>query len=455
MKENIIKKTSASLIKPLMALALPIALQNVIIFSLNMLDSVMLGQLGEREIAAAGQANQPFFVFMLLLFGISSGACILTSQYYSRGDFRAVRKICALALTISTVFTTLIVIGVMLFPEKIMGFYADDPEIIALGTRYLLYVAPSYLFTAFSTIFLGIIVTVDEPALPLKINGFALICNSILNYLLIFGKLGFPAMGMEGAGLATLLARMMEFGIVIIYIARFDKKIKLRIHDFFHPSVTLVKDFIRYCTPVICNEFLWGLGISMYSVVIGRLEFYIISAYNIVTILTRISMSLTYGVCKASSIVVGKELGIGREENAYLYAKALLWISFICGLFSSFLLFLGLFAIPRVIQVSKEGMEAIVVILAIEMVATIFNSLNTTIVVGVLRSGGDTVWSLFLDVGFIWGLSLPVCALFAYLHFPLWAIIAATKLEEMAKLMFGLMRFASKKWIHNVTRENY
>ena len=441
--------------KKILALSLPIALQNLVMFSLNLLDSVMVGQLGESEIAAVGQANQPFFIFMIFIYGLSCGACVLTSQYWSRGETRAIRHIFAMAMSVALFFAVIVVGFILAFPQTVMGFYSNDPEVIRIGASYLRYAAPSFIFSALSASYLGSIVSVEEVKLPLKINSVALVLNSILNYIFIFGKFGAPAMGVEGAGLATLIARAVEFGLVITYIIFFDKRVGLRIRDFLRPSVALAKDFFKYGGTVMLNEFLWAFGISMFSVIIGRLDTHIVSAYNIVVVVEKMSLALLYGISKAAAVIVGKEVGANRFDSAYRHAKIMIAISLAAGVFASTILAVSTMLIPQFFKITAQGYAAAKVILAVYIIFAPLNAFNSTSIVGVLRAGGDTRFALVLDISFIWFLSIPLSVLFVYLNMPLWLIIAAMRCEEIAKLVIGVFRIRSKKWINDVTRDEY
>ncbi len=450
--KNLIAK-DRTFYKKLLRLTLPIAGQNLVVFALNMLDTIMLGSIGENEIAAAGQANQPFFIFTLFLFGIASGSSVLISQYYGKKDKLSMERILAFAITLSAVISAVFMTLVLLFPETAMRIYSKDETVIALGVKYLRIVAPSYLLTAISTTYLSVIRAAEEVKIPLKVNFFALCLNGVLNYLLIFGKLGLPAMGVEGAALATLIARIVELGIVVFLILRRREKFALLPSHFLHWNKTLIRDFIKYASPVIFNETIWGLGVSMYSVIFGQMGTTVVAAYNVAQVFEKFAMVALMGMANAATILLGQHLGAGRKEDALLYARTIL--------VTAFTLSIGVFAFlilinPFIFQVYKISADAVGTarsILYVISAATLVKSITSTGIVGILRSGGDTGYALFLDGTGMWCVGL-VCGFLAWrLGLPAWGVYMAFMLDEVYKMILCLRRIASGKWIRNITRE--
>ena len=310
--------------RSLFRLALPIAGQNLIIFALNMLDTVMLGSIGEREIAAAALANQPFFVFTLFLFGISSGSSILVSQYHGKQDQKSLSKICAFALLVSVVLSFVFAAGVFLLSIQIMRIYSSDPAVVRLGAGFLKIIAPSYVLTAISTTYLSILRATENVSLPLEINILALFINGGLNYILIFGKLGFSSMGVNGSALATLIARSVECVLSICLMVGYRDKIALKVRYFLKWDAILRKDFLRYVTPVIANETLWGLGVSVYSVILSHMGTSVIAAYNVAQVFEKLASVSLMGIASAAVIMIGKHLGAGQKKKAEETAFSLL-----------------------------------------------------------------------------------------------------------------------------------
>jgi putative MATE family efflux protein len=446
------KTQNQTLIKNIMAMTLPIALQNLITFSLNLLDILMIGRLGENDIAAAGLANQPFFIFSLLIYGIASGATILTAQYYGKGDKNIIKRVITLSLWVSLFITAIVAALIYIFPENVMGFYTDKTVVIELGASYLKYTSISYLFTAISGTYLGIVVSVGNPYLPLKINCFAIILNTFFNYIFIFGKLGAPAMGIAGAGLATLISRIIEFMIVIWYLFFIDTDINLRLKDFLHFDKLIMLDMAKYSIPVVANEILWGAGISMYSVVIGHMSSAVIAAYNISMVMERLCSAYILGLCKASAILLGEQLGQGNKEKALMYSHKMIHFAAFTGAISGIIAVLTIFIIPLVFKIGYEAQKALVIIMIVMGVNVVINAVNSTNIVSILRSGGDTAFATFIDVSFIWLAALPLSYYCAKLGYPLLIVMLAMKTEEFIKLILGTLRVKQGKWLKNLTR---
>lgn len=453
MKELITK--DRSFYNKLFRLALPIAGQNLIVFALNMLDTIMLGSLGENEIAAAGQANQPFFIFTLFLFGIASGSSVLISQYFGKKDKLSMERILAFALTLSAVISILFMIVVILIPEQVMRIYSKDDAVISLGIKYLRIVAPSYLMTAISTTYLSVIRAAEEVKIPLKVNFFALCLNGMLNYIFIFGKLGFPVMGIEGAALATLIARIVELVIVVFLILRRREKFALLPSHFLHWNRNLFHDFIKYAFPVILNETIWGLGVSMYSIIFGQMGTTVVAAYNVMQVVEKFAGIALMGLSNSAIIVLGQQLGTGREskENALLYARTILvTISVIGVIVIGFLLIINPF-IFHIYKISSEAHTNARQLLYVLTAAIPLKAINSAGIVGILRSGGDTRYALFLDGTGMWCVGL-VCGFIAWkLGLPAWGVYIAFMLDEVYKMVLCLRRISSGKWIRNITRE--
>ncbi len=437
----------------LLALTLPIAGQNLIIYALNMLDTIMLGKLGESQIAAAGLANQPFFVFTLFLFGISSGSSILVSQYYGKGDKKSVSKVMMYALLLSAVLSAVFMIAVLLFPRQTMGIFSSDESVISMGVQYLRIVAPSYILTAISTTYLSVVRATEDVHLPLKINTLALSLNAVLNYILIFGKLGLPKMGVSGAALATLISRMVECGIVVYLMANHREKVALKWQYIFHMDKPLLRDFFHYATPVIINETLWGLGVSVYSIILGHMGTSVVAAYNVAQVFEKFASVAMMGVANATVIILGQQLGQGNTEEAEKSAHSLLTVSVglgvICG---GFLLGINSFVF-RLYNISPDAIATAQQILTVIASVMIFKAFNYTSIVGVIRSGGDAKCSLILDITGMWVIGIPLGFLLWKLGMPAYGVYIGFMMDEVYKFFAGIWRIKSRKWIRNITRD--
>ena len=446
-----------SFYKMVIRLALPMTLQNVMQLLLNMMDTVMIGWIeGENTetiISAANLANQPYFVYSLFLFGMVSGASVLIAQYWGKNDTRTINSVAGIAmiaaLCVGGIFTAVCYI----FTDSIMGLFTPEPAVIELGVQYLKIVLASYLFASVTTLLCGVMRSTEQVRVALFTNTTAIFINIILNYIFIFGKLGFAPMGIRGAAIATLIARIIELLMVLFYVIFMDKKVKLRLCKMLCIKAQLVKDFIRYSLPVICNETFWGLGITLHSVVIGNLGPDAHSAYAVANIIERIGLLAALGFANAALIIIGKEIGAGREKNAYPYAKTVLALSFILGVIMAVMVLIIRGFVIDMFNIEETTKAAAMNIVLVMMAVILAKSLNTTGIVGVIRGGGDTVTAMICDFIPMWFFAIPLGAIAAYLiKLPVWWVYACLMSDELIKVMVVIFRIRSKKWIKNVTR---
>ena len=439
--------------RTLLILAIPIAAQNFVASTVNMVDTIMIGQLGETEIAAVGQANQLFFLFALMLFGVNSGSSIFTAQYWGVRDVKNIRRVLGLSLISSGIVSVLFMIPALFFPAQVMRIYSKDPAVIDAGVRYLRIIGWSYIVTAISFSYASVLRSTEQPRLPMVMSIVALITNAVLNYIMIFGKLGFPAMGVEGAALATLIARVLEMALMVIFVYAGKYVPAARIRELFDLSRNFVARFFRTATPVILNESIWSLGVSIYSVIYGRIGTNAVAAVNISGSVINLAMVLFQAMSNASGIIIGNRIGGGDEDKAYLYAKRLLTLGPVFAVFMGSLLMLTsdfFVSFYKVTADVHQNSVRILMIFSILMPIRIFNLIN---IVGVLRSGGDTKYSLFLDTIGVWFISIPLAMFGAlYLRLPVYWVYLLVGMEEVFKAALGLRRFRSRKWINNLVK---
>ncbi len=445
-----------SFYRTMMRLVIPITLQNVMGILLNMMDTVMLGRLGENSeeaITAAGLANQPFFVYTLFIFGIVSGASVLISQYWGKADTDTINSVSGIAfiaaMTIGTIFTSVC----MIFTDQVMGLFTNSENVIRLGASYLRIVLISYIPAAITTLFCGIIKATEQVKIALFANSLAILMNIVLNYILIFGKLGFEPMGIVGAAIATLISRIIETSIVVFYIIFIEKRVKFSFKRMFRIKKELVFDFLHYCSPVIANETLWGIGITIHSAILGRLGEQSYAAYSIVNVIEKIVLLSTMGFANACAIIIGKEIGAGNKHKVYDYSKTLLATCVLaCIVMEGFILLIRE-PIIGFFEVSDYTHNLAIKMMFIMAVVGIAKSFNAPNVVGVLRGGGDTLTAMLMDVLSMWIWAIPLGFLAAFVFkFPFEFVYLCLLSDELIKVGIGFIRFKSKKWIKNITR---
>ncbi|SET33906.1 putative efflux protein, MATE family [Natronincola peptidivorans] len=440
--------------KTLFAVAIPITLQNLISSSLNLVDTVMIGRIGEIEIAAVGLANQFFFVFILLLFGLNSGASIFIAQFWGKKDVANIRRVLGIALVIGGIISSLFAGFALFAPQGVLRLFTKDVETIKLGSTYLSLVAISYLATAISFSYSFGARSIGQAKLPMIISSISLVMNTLLNYLFIFGIGFIPSMGIKGAALATLLSRIAEMLLLLWIIYSKEHPLAGRINELLDISQSFLKNFFRTATPVILNEGLWALGMTMYLAAYARISTEAVAAIHIANTIQNLFMVIAFGIANACTIMIGNEIGANQQDNAVSYAKRFSIIGVVIGIVIGITL---LTLTPLVVsffnvsEVVRQSAAKILMVFSVVMSAKVF---NTILIVGILRGGGDTKYSLFLEMGSVWLLGVPLAFIGALIwKMPVYWVVALVSLEEILKALIGIPRVISKKWVRNIIEE--
>ena len=435
-----------------LTLSLPVALQNLMISGLNMVDTIMIGRLGEKEIAAVALSNQIYFLMILLFFGIASGTSVFTAQYWGKGDSHRIHEALGFCLIAVSIGATIFGLAALLYPETLLGFFTEDKDVVLLGAGYLRTVAASYWFTAVSFAYANVLRSVEIVRLPLYATAAALGLNTVGNYLLIFGNFGFPALGVEGAALATVFARAAETLMLVGAVYYFKTPAASSFRELFAVSRAYMLKFFKTAIPVILNEFIWALGMTMYSLVYARMGTEALASYTIADTIARFALVLFFGTSNACAVMVGNRIGAGELDKARYYANAYALLGPALGILMGLLVILARPLLPIFFHVSSGSLEdakAIVLVFAFSLPAKIF---GWHLVVGILRSGGDTRFSLVLECLGVWLIGVPL-ALFTglVLKLPVYWVYAAISAEEAMKAFIGYYRLRSGKWIHKLT----
>lgn len=438
--------------KSVMALVVPMALQNLINVGVQSADVVMLGWVGEISLSAASLAGQIQFLMTLIFFGIASGASVLTAQYWGKNDVRTIEKVIGIALRLSMSVAILFFIGATFFPDNIMRVFSPDPRIISEGTGYLRIAGVSYLFMGFTNLYLIIIRSVENVIISTVVYGVSLVTNVTLNAVFIFGLLGAPAMGVRGAALATTIARGVECLIVLIYALR-NPVIKIKFKDIFASNPQLFKDFSRYSMPTTVNEILWGGAITANAVIVGHLGASAVAANSVSQVMRQLATVVCFGIGNASAVMLGKTIGAGKKELALDYSHKFMKLTGIAGCLGGMVILALRPFIITGLKLSDEASGYLSLILLIQAFQVIIGAFNTTLIVGVFRSGGDTRVGLLIDVMVMWFITIPLGAVGAFVFkWPVEVIFMILLADEILKLPLALLRYKSRRWLRDVTR---
>lgn len=446
--------------KRLWTLAAPMILQNIITTSLGFADTFMVGLLGNAEMAAVTAANVPVFIIQIVIFGFQSGMAVLVSQYWGRGDTDNINRCMGVALYAVTGFSTLLALTTFFFPAQVLRLITPNQDLVVLGTRYIQLVGFSYIFNGISSIYAGLQRSTEYPKFGMILYGISMCVNTLLNYVLIFGKFGAPALGVTGAAIATLTSRVVEFLIAAVFASR-SRRIPLRWSCILRPGRAILHSFIRYSAPVVGNEAMWSIGTSMLTVIMGHMDNSqdMLAAYALIGNIDRISTVVCFGIAAAAAVIVGKEIGQGHDRmQVYGVSRTLLLVSVLigCGVMTLLLILLPSFFRPVLFPLFKltpGAVEAAACLSVIYAVSMPMRSFDVTNITGVLRAGGDARVASLIDVGPLWLAAIPLMALTGLvIHAPTWVVCIAMQAENLLKCPIGLTRFRSKKWINDVTR---
>ncbi|MDR1047483.1 MAG: MATE family efflux transporter [Treponema sp.] len=438
--------------RSLFAVAMPIALQNLVNAFVNMVDTVMVGRLGTVEIAAVGLANNFFFLYQIILFGVSSGGSIFTAQFWGKRDLAGIKKNTGFCLSLNLGLSLLFAFVSFLFPETILSVYSRDPHVIAAGAAYLKILAFSFTPFAVAQVFTLSLRSIEEMRLPMLTTLVALSINVVLNYIFIFGFGPVPAMGVAGAAAATVAARVVEAILLLVlsYRRRYAMAGSFREMTAFNSAY--VFRFIRICLPVILNELAWSSGITVENIIFARTHTDAIAAFNITGTVSQLTWVFFMGLGNGVAVLIGKKIGERQEEAARDYAARIIRFAPIVSFAAAFILIPLSHLLPFIFNVNVNVLASAKAMLAILACSYPFRAFNMAMVIGICRAGGDTVFCAIYDAAFLWTVAIPLAAVMSFVFgAPVWVLYICVNLEEVIKAAAGLWRYRSGRWLHNVT----
>lgn len=440
--------------KTVFAFLLPMAIQNLINVAISSTDVIMLGRYSEVALSASSLASQIQFILILLFFGIGSGATVLTAQYWGKKDTKTIEKILAIGIKIAFGLSLFFFIFAFFFSRSAMRIFTNDETTILEGIKYLKIVSFSYLTTSISIVYLVTMRSVERVGVSTVAYATSFVTNFIINYLLIFGSFGFAKMGVKGAAIGTLVARLVELGIVFYYNSKNHHFVSIKWKYIKSLDPILKKDFIKYSAPTMMNELLWAGGTAAGIAILGRLGNSIVAANSITSVVRQLAMVFAFGLANTAAIMVGKEIGKKDFYTAEIYAKKLLLYSFLSSLLGVALLLTVKPFIIKKFALNGEVEDYLNLTLNILFYYIPLQSISAVLIVGVFRAGGDTKFALVADVLPLWFGSVLISAITAfYLNFPAKLVYILIMSDEIIKQPLIIWRYRSKKWINNVTRE--
>ncbi|MEL3909320.1 MAG: MATE family efflux transporter [Treponemataceae bacterium] len=438
-------------LKTLFIIAVPIMLQNLLNSFVNVLDAIMIGQLGTIEIAAVGLGNQLFFLLNLILYGAASGSLVFTAQFWGRKDLPGLRKTFGLSLCTALFISSIFTVFCVFFPEQILRLYSKDPAVIETGIQYLRPVAFCFIPFAISFIFMFTLRAIEEVKLSVTATLVSLFVNLILNAILIFGLLGFPRLGVKGAAIATVIARFSELFIYIIVTKKEKSPILGSLAEHFSFSPRFVVSFFVIVMPVIFNEVLWSSGITFHHKIFAGLSTLSYAAFSITNTVSQLTWVVFTGFGNSVSILIGKKIGEKDYEQAKNYAVNISKFSPSVAIFVGALLIPISFLVPYIFNVEQEVCLQARRFFLILALCYPLKAFNVCMVVGILRAGGDTKFGVICDTLFMWIVSIPLSfTLSIHTNLPSWIIYLCLFADEPIKAFMGFRRLRSGKWLREV-----
>lgn len=452
--ENLNTIKNRDLMRMMGKLALPIAAQSLIGSSLSLIDNLMVGSLGELELNAVGVSVQLFFISWMLLFGFTSGTATFISQFYGVGDMKSIKKTTGFGLTVAGGIGLMFFFVGMAFPEYVLRIFTRFPEVIELGVVYIRTGAPCFLFLAITQPFTVALRATQQTKLPLYASVTALVLNTFLNYVLIFGKFGAPALGVQGAALATSIARFVEMSIILFIVFGRKNIVAGKLSEYFSYGKELAMRIVKNALPTTINETMWGLGTSLYVAAFARIGITAGAAIQACNTISNMFSLAAFSVGDAVLILVGQKLGEGKPELAYEMSKKMV----VAGLITGAIAGIGLIAagepLLSLFEFTEEGADAAMKILIIYGALMWLNLYNGIHITGTLRCGGDTRFAMFTEVGTVWLIGVPAAFITSlYFGWPVYFALLAVKSEELVKGIILTKRYLSKKWLNNVIKD--
>lgn len=441
-----------SFYRSLFLLSLPIALQNLVTFAVGLADNVMIGALGDTAVSGVYMGNQIQTLLQVFSGGIEGSILILAAQYWGRRDTESIRKIVAIGMRFSLAFGAILTLTCATVPRFVISLFSKNAGIVETGAQYLGIVCFSYVFFCLTQALIASMRSVETARIGFYVSLVSLVVNVALNYLLIFGKAGLPALGVRGAAIATLVARMVETAIMLVFVLRIDAKLKFRFGEILHTDRTLLRDFIRYGSPIIAGQIVWACNMMSNSAIMGRFDESVITGLSITNTMNNLCYVVMNGMAGAVGIITGKTIGAGKEEKMREYARTVQVIFLALGFLTSGLLQLVRVPFISLYRVSAAAVASANQLLNVLSVTIIGTCYQCACLFGLVKSGGDISFVFKNDAIFVFLVVIPSALLAAHLGAAPWIVFACLKCDQILKCFVAAVKINRFNWIKNLTR---
>ena len=440
-----------ALYKQMFKIAVPVSLQSLITVGINLMDTIMLSEMGDAQLSASSLATQFINLFMICCMGIGMGASVLTSRYWGMKEIHSLKKAVTIMLRFVFIFSGVFTLATILAPAWIMKIYTPDTEIITHGITYLRWMIPTYICMGMTTTCTIVLRTVGQVRIPLACSICAFFVNVFSNWVFIFGHLGAPRMEIAGAALGTLIARIFELCFICGYFFFVDRRITYRLRDLTMKVCDLLSEYIRISIPVLISDALLALGNNAVAMIMGRIGSAFVAANSVTMVVQQLSSVLTTGISNASGIITGHTMGEGDYEKAQRQGYTFLIMGGIIGLFAALVILVLRGPIIGYYNVSPEAKDIAWELMNAILFIVIFQSMNSILTKGVLRAGGDTKFLMAGDILFLWVASVPLGALAGLvLDLPAFWVYTFLKIDQIIKCVWCYFRLKSGKWLKKI-----
>ncbi len=440
----------------ILKLTIPIVLQNLLSVAVNSADVVMLNYVGQSHISAVSLAAQYASVLFMVFYGLGTGVTMLCSQYYGKGDMRAIDVVEGIALRFSLLAAIVFAGAAFIFPRQMMRVFTPDPELITIGASYLRNISVAYICWGIIEIYLATLRSIGRVTISTVLNTIAFSLNILLNAVFIFGLFGAPKLGAAGVALATSISRVVELILCIIVSVK-SNNAKLKLSYMFIRNDLLLKDFLKMALPAMLNDVSWGLAFSMYSVIIGQfLGTDVVAAYSFTSLARNFGTILCFGVASAGGILLGQIIGENRLDDADEASKVLMKMTVLFGAIGGLIIFCLMPVFLSFANLSAMGKHYLKIMLFINTYYVMGAAVNTTLIAGVFRAGGDSRWGAICDTIDMWCYAVPLGFIAAALLKlpPMWVYFLLCT-DEFVKWPWVISHYKSRKWLRNITRDDY
>lgn len=439
--------------KNLIALAVPIALQNLVTFSVGMADTVMISSLGDAATSGVYMGNQVQTLLQIFSGGIEGAILVLSAQYWGKRDTGAIGRIVSIGLRASMLFGLILTLICATIPKEVISLFTSDSDTVAAGAEYLGILAFSFVFFCLTQSLIAAMRSVESARIGFYVSLSSLAIDVVLNYALIFGKLGAPALGVRGAAIATLISRIAESVIITVYVLFADKRLQFKLKELFHLDRALFKDFFRYGAPIIAGQLVWAANMLSNSAIMGHQKADgVVAGLSIANTMHNLAYVVMNGMSSAVGIITGKTIGAGKESLMREYAKTVQVLFLGLGILTGLSVFLLRDPFISLYGVSDAAMEQARMLIGVLSVTTVGTCYQAACLFGLVKSGGDISFVFKNDLIFVFGVVIPSALIASWLGAPPWVVFACLKCDQILKCFVAVVKINRFKWMKNLTR---